>query len=80
MLGVFAGFAHLVPGFFIVVSGLVAPLWAVALMTAVWLLMAWGLVALVLRRSWWTPVVPVLAMLFWFGTINAGGALLGWTA
>lgn len=80
MVGVIAGIAHLVPGFFIVVSGLVAPLWAVLLMTLVWLALAVLLFRMVRRRSWWTPVIPLLAMVFWVTTLTVGENALGWTA
>lgn len=80
VVGVLAGLAHLGPGFLIVVSGLVAPLWAVALMLAGWIALAVVLVRLVQRGSWWTPVVPVAAMAAWFGVLILGERLLGWTA
>ena len=80
VLGVLAGVAHLVPGYFIAVSGLVAPLWAIVLMGVAWLLLALLLFRMVERRSWWTPAIPVLAMAMWFATITAGGAYLGWEA
>ncbi len=80
VVGVLSGVAHLVPGFFIVVSGLVAPLWAIVFMLAVWIALGVALVRMVLRGWWWTPVVPVVAMVFWFGFITLGENLLGWQA
>ena len=80
MVGVIACVAHLVPGFFIVVSGLVAPLWAVGLMTLVWVALAVLLVRMVQRRSWWTPVIPLVAAVFWVSTLTVGENALGWTA
>ena len=80
MLGVVSAMAHLVPGFFMVVSGLVAPLWAVALMVVVWFVLTGLLVAMVIRRSWWTPVVPVVAVAFWVAVLTLGERMLGWTA
>jgi hypothetical protein len=79
-VGVLAGIAHLVPGFFIVVSGLVAPFWAIFFMLVVWIALGIALVRMMRRGSWWTPVVPVAAMAFWFGFITLGERLLGWTA
>ena len=80
VVGVLAGIAHLVPGMFILVSGLVAPLWAVLLMALVWSVLLMVLVTLVGRRSWWTPVIPVLAAAFCLGTVLLGEALFGWSA
>jgi hypothetical protein len=80
VVGVLSGIAHLVPGFFIVVSGLVAPLWAIIFMLAVWIAMGVAIVRMVRRGWWWTPVVPIVAMGFWFGFITLGEKLLGWQA
>lgn len=79
MLGVISGLAHLGPGFLMLVSGLLAPLWAVVGMLLGWALLAWLLVTLVRRRSWWTPAVPVGALLLWVTVITLGENLLGWT-
>lgn len=80
VVGVLAGVAHLVPGMFILVSGLVAPPWAVLLMALVWSVLLVTLVAMVGRRSWWTPVVPVLAAAFCLGLVLLGEDLFGWSA
>jgi len=80
VLGVLAGVAHLGPGLFILVSGLVAPLWAVLLMAFVWAVLLMALVAMIGRRSWWTPAVPLLAAAFCLGTVLLGEELFGWTA
>jgi hypothetical protein len=61
-------------------SGLLAPWWAVVVLLLVWLAL------LVVATRWWTPHpkrvpwVAVLAVLLWFGAMNAGGAWLGWSA
>ena len=80
VLGVVAGLAHLVPGYLSLVSGLIAPLWAVVAMVVVWALLAWALVVIVRRRSWWSPVVPLAGMAFWVTAITVGENVLGWTA
>lgn len=80
VVGVISGAAHLVPGFFIVASGLVAPWWAVGLMTLVWIALTVLLVRMVQRRSWWTPVIPLLAAVLWVTTLTVGENTLGWTA
>ena len=72
--------AHFIVGFFILVSGLAAPLWAV-----VALLVVWGAL-LVQGIRWWriTPLVaialPVAMFLIWVVALAAGGALLDWSA
>lgn len=76
-----AAVAHLVvlvP--FTVASGLVAPLWAIVLLYALWLASAVVLVGLARRRPLLTPVVPVVnALLLWL-VITVGEQALGWTA
>ena len=80
IVGVLSGIAHLVPGFFIVASGLVAPFWASVVMAAVWIALCVALVRMVRRGWWWTPVVPLVATAFCFGFITLGEKLLGWQA
>lgn len=71
---------HVVAGFFMLASGLVAPPWAVAAMILVWaVLLAFGL-RMWRAKPWVTIGFPVLAFIVWIVTIAAGGALLGWTA
>lgn len=71
---------HLVAGFFMLVSGLVAPPWAVTAMLVVWAV----LLVLGIRRwrtrPWITIAVPVLAFAVWLATLAAGGAFLDWRA
>jgi len=72
--------AHLVVGVFYLSSGLVAPLWAVVVLTVWWLLLAVLLSRLALRGSWWTPAVPVVAYATWWGLLTLGEQALGWSA
>jgi uncharacterized membrane protein YjjP (DUF1212 family) len=61
-------------------SGLLAPWYAVVALMLVWLLL------FVVATRWWTPhpkrtlLLPVVAVVLWFGVLTLGGALLGWTA
>lgn len=80
VVGVLSGLAHLVPGYFMLVSGLVAPLWAIVMMLAIWVVLAVVLVRMVRAGSWLTPLIPIIAMAIWWGTIMLGGNVLGWTA
>ncbi len=71
---------HVIAGFLMLVSGLVAPLWAVASMLFVWaVLLGLGL-RLWRVKPWVTIGFPVLAFVVWIATIAAGGAWLGWQA
>jgi hypothetical protein len=77
----FVGVAGMVAMFFpYAASGLVAPYWAVGVLLVVWL------VLMVVTCGWFmshprrTLVMPVVALVVWFGAISAGGAFLDWTA
>lgn len=71
---------HLVMGFFVAFSGLIAPPWGVAVLVAAWLgLTVWGL------RRWRqgpriTMGLPLLMVAFWFLFLTFGDLVLGWTA
>lgn len=74
-----AALLHLVAGFFYLSSGLVAPLWAVVLLLAIWVALS---VVLYRMRTAGpkTLLVPVAAAGIWFFTLWLGQALLNWTA
>ena len=63
-----------------VVSGLVAPYWAVLVLLAFWAAL------LVVAFRWWTPhpkrllVLPLVAAVVWFAAVTAGNYILDWTA
>jgi hypothetical protein len=61
-------------------SGLVAPAWAVVVLIGVWLVQFVLACRWFHRRPYAVLVLPVVALLLWFGAITAGGAFLGWTA
>ena len=64
---------------FFLASGLMAPGWAVGIFIAVWLLL-FGLGCFWIRRKpLWVVPLPLIAVVFWFGGMNAGAAWLGWT-
>ena len=79
MLLVLALGLHLAVGFFILVSGLVAPMWAVLLLLALW----GGLFVLGYRnhnRPFLVLLMPVVAAIAWFVVVQGGALFLGWTA
>ena len=71
--------AHGVVGFFVAASGLMAPLWAVMVLAAVWVV---GLVVMIRGRSSLAIVigVPLAMAAVWVATMWAGGEFLDWTA
>jgi hypothetical protein len=73
-----AALLHAVAGFFYLASGLIAPLWAVALLLLVWCALSWWLWHL--RGSARALAVPSAAAVIWFVTLELGSRYLGWTA
>ncbi len=61
-------------------SGLVAPWWAVVVLLVVWVLLFFVACAWWTPHPRWVPGVAVFAVVFWFASITAGAAFLGWTA
>ncbi len=61
-------------------SGLVAPLWGIAVLYAGWLLGLWLTVSLFRRRSAWALAMPVAAIVFWWVVITIGESAFDWTA
>jgi len=80
VVAVLAGALHLVVGYFYLVSGLVVPGYALLPLWAWWFVLAWVLVRLAVRRSWWSAAIPFIAAATWFAVVFGGGALLGWQA
>ena len=63
------------------VTGLIAPLWAVAVLWVFWLAMLAVAIWPVRRqRPVLVPLVPVASLVGWFAFTSFGGAVLGWTA
>jgi hypothetical protein len=82
---VFAGVGialHLLAGVFpFAVSGLIAPLWGVVVLYAMWLAMLGVAVQLARTgRLRLVLAVPFAAVVAWFAVMSFGGAVLGWTA
>lgn len=70
----------LVVGYIYLVSGLVAPMWAV-----IALLLIWAVVFVLGIREWnsrplWILAAPFALFVFWAVVIWAGGQFLGWSA
>jgi hypothetical protein len=65
---------------FTVGMGLLAPLWAIVVGWALWLVAAGLLVATARRRPLVTPLVPVTNAALLFAFVTFGESALGWTA
>ena len=70
---------HGAVGFAYAASGLMAPLWAVAALGVVWLLLAIGLIR-VRPEGPRALMVPIFAAGFWLLAMFLGDRLLDWTA
>ncbi len=80
VLACLAGAVHLVLGFYYLAGGLVIPGAVLYPLWVLWVVLAAVLVRLVLRRSWWTAAVPVVAAVVLVLTVTIGEQVLGWTA
>jgi len=80
LVAVLAGLAHLVVGYFYLAGGLVIPGYALIPLWVLWLVLAAVLVRLAVRRSWWTPAVPVAAAAVLVLVIVLGEQVFGWQA
>ena len=71
---------HLLALWLYLLSGLVGAGWTYVALLGLWLLV--GIGAVLVHRRWGalSAVVPLLAVLTWFGVITLGGAVFGWTA
>ena len=79
VVAVLAAVAHLAVGTFYAASGVLAPMYSIVVLWAWWLTLAWVLLTLARRGSWWTPAVPVVALATWWLVLTLGEQLLGWT-
>jgi len=70
---------HLALFFWYAASGLLAPMWAIAVLMVVWSGLLVLAIWLLRTRPLLTPLVPVFALAFWFLALTAGEAWLGWT-
>jgi hypothetical protein len=75
-----AGLAHLVVGYFYLAGGLVIPGPVLIPLWLLWLVLAVVLVRLAIRRSWWTPAVPVVAAVVFVLVLVVGEQAFDWQA
>ena len=80
LLAVAAGLAHLVVGFYYLAGGLVIPGEVLVPLWLLWVVLSVVLIRLAVRRSWWTPLVPIAAAAAFVLTLVVGGEVFGWVA
>jgi hypothetical protein len=80
VVAVVAGLAHLVVGYFYLAGGLVIPGAVLIPLWLIWLGLAALLVRLAIRRSWWTPAVPVAAAVLFVLVLVVGEQAFDWQA
>ncbi len=61
-------------------SGLVAPLWGIAVLYAGWLVGLWLTIRLFRMGSAWALAMPVASVAFLWLVVTLGESLFGWTA
>jgi hypothetical protein len=64
---------------FTVASGLLAPLWAIVALYAIWAAAVAGLVLLARTRPFATLLVPIANIAVWWLVMTTGERILGWT-
>lgn len=81
LLGSFVGMTGMACVLFLVLaSGLVAPWWAVTLMTLVWLVLFVLGTRWFMHHPWRVAALPVVMAVVWFATVMAGAFFLDWNA
>lgn len=65
---------------FFVAAGLAAPLWAVVLLLAFWLVLLVVAIRRFTRRPWLVLALPFVAAAVWWLTMTLGESVLGWQA
>jgi hypothetical protein len=63
-----------------VVSGLMAPMWAIVVLVACWFVLGLCAVRWVRRRPRVVRALPFVGVALWIAVISLGEAFLGWTA
>lgn len=65
---------------FYLASGLAAPLWAIVVLLAFWLLLLVTAIRWFTRRPWVILAMPFVAAAVWWLTLTVGEQTLGWQA
>lgn len=79
LVGSFIGMTGMAIVLYVVVaSGIFAPVWAIALMVVVWVVMFVVAARWFMTHPWRVAAIPVLTLGLWIGAVAAGGAFLGW--
>lgn len=65
-------------GWLYLVSGLVAPMWAVSVLLLIWVAILVAALRIWRTSPWLVLAAPLIAFVIWVATLWAGGELLGW--
>ena len=81
VLGSFLGMGGMACVLFLVLaSGLVAPWWAVVLLSLVWLVLFITGTRWFMHHPWRVAALPVVMVAVWFAVVSGGAWLFDWTA
>ena len=81
LLGSFLGMGGMAAALFLVLaSGLVAPAWAVVVLTLVWLVLFVVGVRWFMRHPWRVAALPVVMAVVGFAGVTGGAYFLDWNA
>ena len=81
LIGSFIGMSGMACVLFLVLaSGLVAPAWAVVVLTLVWLVLFVMGVRWFMRHPWRVAALPLVMAIVWFGSVTLGAVFLDWNA
>lgn len=81
LLGSFLGMGGMAAALFLVLaSGLVAPAWAVVVLTLVWLALFIAGVRWFVRHPWRVAALPLVMAAVWFAAVTGGAYFLDWNA
>lgn len=77
---VVTGVAHLAVGYLYLISGLVAPVWALITLWVWWVALSYVGLRLARKKSYLVLLVPVVGIVSWVALMAVGGRFLGWSA
>jgi hypothetical protein len=80
VLGIIGILAYGATGVLYLAGGLVVPGPWIVVLWAIWLAGLFALVRVFRDRRPWTPLVALVAAVFWWLFVTVGEGLLGWTA
>jgi hypothetical protein len=80
VLGIIGILAYGATGLLYLAGGLLVPGQWIVVLWAIWLAGLFALVRVFRNLRSWTPLVAIVAAIFWWLFVTVGESLLGWTA